>query len=98
MKIIILVNPSAGQGKARRVLKEAVEGLRRGGVEPQVCQSTSPEHLLQLAREARMEKPDVVVSAGGDGTAHYVLNSRLASSGRNERDVVFAQKLGDEPS
>jgi diacylglycerol kinase (ATP) len=79
VKIIILVNPSAGKGNARRAVEAAVECLRRGGVDPQVRQSTGSEHLLQLAREARQESPDVVVAAGGDGTAHYVLNGLLPS-------------------
>lgn len=74
MKITILSNPTAGGGKARRVLDEAVEVLRRGGVEPHVQESRSPQHLVELACNAREEKPDVVVAAGGDGTVHYVVN------------------------
>ncbi|MHB8653336.1 MAG: diacylglycerol/lipid kinase family protein [Terriglobia bacterium] len=74
MKIIILFNPSAGGGKARRVLDEAVDVLRRGGVEPQILESRSSQHLIELARSAREENPDVVVAAGGDGTVHYVVN------------------------
>lgn len=74
MNITILINPSAGGGKARRVLDEAAAVLRGGGVEPRVRESRSSEHLVQLAREARDEEPDILVSAGGDGTTHYVLN------------------------
>ena len=74
MKLTILCNPSAGGGKTRRVLDAALEVLRRGGVEPRVLESNSAQHLLELAREARAAQPDAVVSVGGDGTAHYVLN------------------------
>jgi diacylglycerol kinase (ATP) len=79
VKITILINPSAGGGKARRVLDEAAEVLRHGGVEPRVRESRSSEHLVQLAREAREEQPDILVSAGGDGTTHYVLNGLFPS-------------------
>jgi len=79
VKITILINPSAGGGKARRVLGEAAEVLRRGGVDPQIHESRTSEHLLELAREAREEKPDLIVSAGGDGTTHYVLNGLFPS-------------------
>lgn len=48
--------------------------LRRAGVEPTIRESRSGQHLVELARQAEAEKPDVVVSAGGDGTHHYVLN------------------------
>ncbi len=79
MKIIILSNPSAGGGKVRRVLHEAVEVLHHGGVEPQVLESRNQQHLLELARNARATQPDVVVSAGGDGTVHHVLNGLFPS-------------------
>ncbi len=74
MRIIILFNPAAGRGTARRKLAAALEVLRRGGVEPDIRESRSTEHLGELAREAREDKPDIVVSAGGDGTHHHVLN------------------------
>ena len=74
MKITILFNPSAGRGKATRALDEAVEVLRRGGVNPQILESRNSQHLVELARNAREDKPDVVVAAGGDGTVHDVLN------------------------
>jgi diacylglycerol kinase (ATP) len=79
VKITILSNPSAGGGKAGRVLDEAVEVLRRGGVEPQILESHSPQHLVELVLGAREEKPDVVVAAGGDGTVHYVVNGLFPS-------------------
>lgn len=74
MKMIILLNPAAGRGKARRALRDALEVLRDGGVEPQVRVSRDAQHLLELTREARKDRPDLVVSVGGDGTHHYVLN------------------------
>jgi diacylglycerol kinase (ATP) len=74
VKLIVLFNPAAGGGKARRALGEALEVLRRAGVNAQVRESRNAEHLQALARQAIEERPDVVVSAGGDGTHHYVLN------------------------
>jgi diacylglycerol kinase (ATP) len=79
MRIIILVNPSAGRGKAPSVLREALEVLRRKGVEIQVQASRDAQHLLALARQAAAEKPDAVVSLGGDGTQHYILNGIVGS-------------------
>lgn len=79
MKIIILTNPSAGGGRARRGLSAVVDVLRRRGEEPQVLESRSAEHLFELAREAGAAKPDAVVSAGGDGTLQHVLNGLLPS-------------------
>ena len=74
MRVIILFNPAAGRGRARRKFQAALEVLRHGGVEPEIQESRSAEHLCALARQALAEQPDVVVSAGGDGTHHHVLN------------------------
>ncbi len=74
MRVIVLLNPAAGRGKARGRLAKALEVLRGGGVAPEIRESSSAGHLLELARRARDERPDMVVSAGGDGTHHYVLN------------------------
>jgi len=79
MRIIILVNPNAGRGKARLVLHEAIEVIRRKGIDADVQESRDAQHLLALARQAAAEKPDAVVSLGGDGTQHYVLNGIMGS-------------------
>ncbi len=79
MKLIILFNPAAGRGKTRQALAVARDVLRYGGVEPEIRESRSTEHLLELARQAREEEPDLVVSAGGDGTHHHVLNGLVGS-------------------
>jgi diacylglycerol kinase (ATP) len=74
VKLTILCNPTAGGGKTRRALDAALEILRRGRVEPRVLESSSAQHLMELARQARADQPDAVVSVGGDGTIHHVLN------------------------
>ena len=79
MRIIILLNPNAGRGKARSVLRAALEVLRREGVEIDVQESRDARHLLALARRAAAEKPDAIVSLGGDGTHHYVVNGIVGS-------------------
>lgn len=80
MKLTVLFNPAAGRGKARRVLRRAREEWRHLGVEVEVHESRSPEHLEDLARRVAAERPDVIVSVGGDGTHHHVLNGLFGSS------------------
>jgi diacylglycerol kinase (ATP) len=79
VKLTILLNPAAGRQKGRRRLAQALEVLQRAGVEPTIRESSSGPHLVELARQVQAEKPDVVVSAGGDGTHHYVLNGLAGS-------------------
>ena len=79
MKLIILLNPSAGRNKAGREVRKALEIFRAAGARFELRESRSARHLLELAQQAREEKPDVVVSAGGDGTHHYVINGIYGS-------------------
>lgn len=80
MRLIILLNPSAGRQRARRRFSKALEVLRSKGAEPDIQESRSREHLIELARQAAEAKPELVVSAGGDGTHHYVINGLAGSS------------------
>ena len=79
MRIIILLNPTAKRGQARRLLAHALEVFRRHDVQIDVRESQSSQHLIELARRAREEEPDLIVSAGGDGTHHYVINGLFKS-------------------
>ena len=79
MRIIVLINPAAGRGKARRLLKCALQIFQKENVHFDVRESQSPRHLTELARAASEEKPDLIVSAGGDGTHHYVINGLFKS-------------------
>ena len=79
MHFIYLVNPNAGRGKARPVLLEALEVMRRAGVKTDLRESRNAQHLQELARRAAAEKPDAIVSLGGDGTHHYVVNGIVGS-------------------
>jgi len=79
MRFIILLNPNSGRGRARMVLREALQVMRREGVEADVQESRDAPHLLSLARQAAADKPDAIVSLGGDGTQHFVLNGVAGS-------------------
>jgi diacylglycerol kinase (ATP) len=74
VRIIILLNPTAKQGKARRLLQRALVVFRERNIHLDVRESQSCGHLIELARDACEERPDLIVSAGGDGTHHYVIN------------------------
>jgi diacylglycerol kinase (ATP) len=79
VRLTILLNPAAGRQKGRCQLAQALEVLQRAGVEATIRESRSGRDLVELARQAQAEKPDVIVSAGGDGTHHYVLNGLAGS-------------------
>ncbi|MDY6852432.1 MAG: acylglycerol kinase family protein, partial [Thermodesulfobacteriota bacterium] len=80
MKVFLLVNPSAGGGRAKAVAREAVGLLKQKGVDMESAESESAQDLTELARMAAQTDSDRVLVVGGDGTWHFALNG-LARTG-----------------
>src|SRR3954451_15111717 len=68
----LLVNPSAGGGKAARVLPDVEAELRRLGIEFRTAQTTSLEHAAALATEAA-GRGEAVVTLSGDGLIGHIV-------------------------
>jgi YegS/Rv2252/BmrU family lipid kinase len=67
----LIVNPSAGAGRAARLLPDVEAALRAHGLAFRVDRTTSIEHARELARTAR-EAGAVAAAMGGDGLAGAV--------------------------
>lgn len=73
MRLSLIVNPTAGGGRAKRAVGAALERLRARGAEVDVRESRSSAHLADLARESSSGDYDRVVLCGGDGTLHHAM-------------------------
>jgi diacylglycerol kinase (ATP) len=74
MNIALLVNPTAGKGRAARVVADVTERLRQGGASVAILVGTDAQHAQALARQAVTDGVDAVVALGGDGMVHLALN------------------------
>jgi diacylglycerol kinase (ATP) len=74
-KIKIIVNPNAGGGKARKLFPLLRQKLIDRKISFHLQFSESAEHVTHLARQAQGEGFNVIVSGGGDGTAHRALQA-----------------------
>lgn len=83
MHALWIVNPSAGRGRGARLARELPARLRARGLDGEVVRTSAPHEATQRARDAAARGATLVVAAGGDGTAHEVVNG-LAGS-----DTVF---------
>ncbi len=70
----LLVNPSAGGGKAARVLPDVQAELRRLGVSFHTIETTSLEHATELAHTAALGG-EAVVTLSGDGLIGSVVGA-----------------------
>ena len=94
----LIVNPSAGAGRAERLLPAVEAALRGHGIDFRVDRTESIEHARELARAAR-DAGEVAASMGGDGLAGAVAGElrggetpmALLPGGRGND---FARKLG----
>jgi diacylglycerol kinase (ATP) len=72
--VALLVNPTAGKGRAAGVVARVVERLRAGGNDVAILVGRDVEHAQELARTAVDDGVGAVVALGGDGMVHLALN------------------------
>jgi len=69
----IILNPTSGRGNGERQVPFIEQKCRELGLDFDLMLTERPGHALELARAAAARGVDVVVSAGGDGTANEVI-------------------------
>jgi diacylglycerol kinase (ATP) len=80
-KIKIIINPKAGGGKGRKMFPLLRQKLLDRKISFHLQFSESAEHVTHLARQAQGEGYNLIISCGGDGTAHYALQAMVGSRG-----------------
>jgi diacylglycerol kinase (ATP) len=79
LQVALVVNPAAGGGRGKRVLRDALPMLHAAGLHPQVLISANGHEPTRLAREAAQAGAKLVVAVGGDGQASAVANGLLGT-------------------
>ncbi len=82
---VIIINPQAFHGEDAQVgLKEAQQICLQNGLKTRIAVITPDKTLDAIAEEAVAEHPDIIIAAGGDGTAHTVAAKLYGT------DIIFA--------
>jgi YegS/Rv2252/BmrU family lipid kinase len=76
-KIKIIVNPNAGGGKGRKLFPLLRQKLLDRKISFHLQFSESAGHVTHLVRQAQGEGFNVIISCGGDGTAHRALQAMM---------------------
>ena len=79
MKPLLIVNPSAGGGRAGRTFGELRPIVERvlGPVDVETTRASG--HAIAIASAAAAEGRELVIALGGDGTLHEVANGVLGA-------------------
>jgi len=76
-KYKFIVNPTSGRGTGEESIPIIKKMLSETGLEYDLVRTEKPWHAAELAQQAVANDFDVVVSAGGDGTANEVINGLM---------------------
>ena len=87
-EILFILNPAACHGTASSILPEIARILEEKGLSYDVAETKAPRHATELARDAAGSY-DVIISVGGDGTAHETANGILQATGGDGSGPVF---------
>ena len=79
LKYKIIANPTSGAGAGGRAIPKIERLLTQRGLDFDLVRTQRQGHAIELAREAAEARFDVVVAAGGDGTANEVINGLVAA-------------------
>ncbi len=90
MKVGVILNPVAGGGRLKRHWAEVAAGLKRHFGEFELRETQAEGDAERLALEFAIEGFDLVIAAGGDGTASEVADGLLQARDEGADAVELA--------
>lgn len=105
MTVTLVVNPSAGKGRAQELLPQVVGTLRDAGIDPLIRLSRDVAEARRMTRDAVRSGCDALVVMGGDGMMHLGVNAVAARDDATRLGLIPAgtgndlcRGLGLDPS
>ena len=90
----IILNPVSGRGRGARVESELCRYLEAEGLGFDLVHTAGRWHAAELAEQAVRDGFELVIAAGGDGTAHEVVNGLMTASDGGEAGTLGIIPIG----
>ena len=87
MKLLLVYNPFAGFGKSGKVFAEIKQLIRAKGMDFDLRFTRAAGEATKMVQEADLSLYDGVISSGGDGTLHEVLNGYYKNTGSSKPPI-----------
>jgi YegS/Rv2252/BmrU family lipid kinase len=71
---LAVVNPAAAGGRCRKLVPDALDRLRAGGIKLEVVETTGPGQATHMARDGYARGYRKFIAVGGDGTSYEIVN------------------------
>ena len=84
----IVVNTTAGRGRAGKMLDHVKDCLRKHGLAENIVLTERPRQATELAFDAAMDGYERVVAMGGDGTAAEVATGLLRAQAQGRHPIL----------
>ena len=85
---LIILNPMADKGRAGATIPAIEAELAAHNLDATIVLTERPWHAAELATQAARDGVEVVVAAGGDGTANEVLNGIMLADRRPAMGII----------
>ena len=90
----IIANPASRRGAAAQLIPVIKEKLKSHNLDFNLIKTERPLHAEELAFQAAREGVDVVVAAGGDGTANEVINGLMQARTNGSGPAIAVLPIG----
>ena len=77
MKYLVIVNPISGRGRGEKLVPIIRDLFEKHQYDFELVITERPAHAMEITAQAAQEGIDVVVAAGGDGTANEAINGLM---------------------
>eukprot|EP00741_Cyanophora_paradoxa_P018096 tig00021037_g17472.t1 len=77
-RVLVVLNPVSGSGKSRKVGGQLLPLLKLAGADVTLEETTHAGHAIEIGKKLDRSRYDMVLTVGGDGILHELLNGLLA--------------------
>ncbi len=91
---VVIVNPAAGGGRARKLVGPALDRLRVAGLKLEVVETARPGDATQLTRKYYEHGYRRFIAVGGDGTSYEIVNGLFPGAENGEAPQLGFLPLG----
>ncbi|MBT5420826.1 MAG: diacylglycerol kinase family lipid kinase, partial [Candidatus Cloacimonetes bacterium] len=87
MKVLLIYNPFAGHGRAKKILPEVEAEFTKHNIEFDLRLTDYPEHATEIMKSSKFKAYDAIIAAGGDGTLFEVINGYYLNSAKKKPPI-----------